>query len=115
MPRSPDPKLRQWWRALIHSFDPTRDTIAEFCRRNDVSTGSFYAWRRRLKSTNAVRSDAPSGSSFVPVQIVATRSSTPPVVVHLPGGVRVDVPAGEKSLLLDLVTHVTQPVTEVAP
>jgi hypothetical protein len=40
MPRSPDPKLRQWWRALIQSVDSASDTIAEFCRRHDVSTGS---------------------------------------------------------------------------
>lgn len=109
MARQADPELRQWWRTLIDSFDADRWTVAEFCRRHDVSTASFYSWRRRLRGRRASQ-ESSEGPAFLPVQVCpeeppAERS----VQVHLPGGVRVDVPACEPELLLQLIAHVTPP------
>jgi transposase-like protein len=105
MARSPDPDLRRWWRELIDSFDSERWTVAEFCQRHDVSAASFYAWRRRLGEPHA---SPPRAPAFLPIQITqgladAERS----VQVHLPCGVRVDVPSCDRDLLLELITHVT--------
>jgi len=52
MARSADPELRRWWGALVDSFDATRESVAEFCDRHEVSTASFYAWRRKLAAAS---------------------------------------------------------------
>jgi len=62
MPRKPDPELRRWWRELIHSYDPERMTVAEFCHWRGVSTASFYQWRRKLEDD-----DSPA---IIPVEVV---------------------------------------------
>ena len=48
MARLPDPATRQRWQRLIHLYDDAGCSIADFCDLHEVSTGSFYAWRRRL-------------------------------------------------------------------
>lgn len=105
MARSPDPEVRRWWRRLIDSFDPARWTVAEFCQRHDVSAASFYAWRRRLGEPPASLPPAPA---FLPIRIAQGPADTERrVQVHLPSGVRVDVPADERDLLFELIAHVT--------
>lgn len=108
MARTSDPELRLWWRRLINSFDAERQSVAQFCSRHDVSTASFYAWRRRLGETPGSPSPA-----FLPVQI--TQSPTPEraVQVHLPSGVRIEVPTADRDLLFELIAHVT--VEETTP
>jgi transposase-like protein len=48
MARLPDPATRQRWQRLIHLYDDAGCSIADFSDLHEVSTGSFYAWRRRL-------------------------------------------------------------------
>jgi hypothetical protein len=105
MSRSPDPELRRRWRRLIDSFDPHRQTVAEFCNRHEVSPASFYAWRRRLSQSPA---SSPAVPAFLPVEIMQ-RPLAPgrSVQVHLPGGVRVEVPTADRDLLFELIGHVT--------
>ncbi|HVX64517.1 MAG TPA: transposase [Pirellulales bacterium] len=106
MARGPDLALRQWWRNLIASFDPERSTVAEFCRRRDVSPASFYAWRRRLGQRLQAEPERADLPAFVPVQVAPQSSSADrAVTVYLPGGVRVAVPSDEQHLLLALVAH----------
>jgi hypothetical protein len=52
-------------------------TVGELCRRAGVSTASFYAWRRRLKSRDVVSKQSSFGkrSSLVPVRVVADRGA----------------------------------------
>jgi len=110
MARTPDPELRRWWRGLIDAFDSRRWTVAEFCSRHDVSAASFYNWRRRLQEEEA--DEPPGGPSaapaFLPLQIakgLAPRERS--VQVHLPGGVRVEVPPQDRDLLFELIARVT--------
>lgn len=106
MVRSPDPQLRQWWRELIDAFDPSELTVGQFCRRHEVSTASFYHWRRKLRArapqaTQAGPSDATPG--FLKVQVSEPQvpeSQSALASIRLPRGVRVDVPAHEHELLL---------------
>ena len=126
MARSADPELRQWWRELIASFDSTRESVAEFCHRHEVSTTSFYGWRRKLAS--AVSAARPDGSpriaaeaearptshrqaagahAFLPVHVInAETSGSRSVHVHLPDGVSIELPVDQQELLFDLVAHV---------
>ncbi len=102
MPRAPDPELRRWWQRLILSYDSSGLSIAAFCQQRDVSTASFYAWRRRLRED---ATPTPAASSFIAVEL--TPSLGQPIEVHLPGGVRLDVPASERGFLMDLVQELT--------
>ncbi len=76
------------WGDRIDRFEQTSQTVAQFCAAEDVSTASFYQWRRKL------RADAPATPSlakFLPVE-VATRwqpESATVMSVEFPGGVRV--------------------------
>jgi len=105
----PDPELRRRWRGLIESFDSRRSTVAEFCRRHQVSTASFYVWRRRL-GEGIVPTPA-----FVPIRIAQAPSRSESTVrIHLPGGVRVEVPAEHRELLVELLTRLASTAGEVS-
>ena len=36
------------WQALIERAERSGLAVVEFCRREGISTGSFYSWRKRL-------------------------------------------------------------------
>ena len=97
MPRIPDPEVRQRWMRLIRSFEPGRETVAEFCERHEVSTASFYKWRRRLgdEAGPAPASAPPQG--FQPVLVTASAAPR----VRLPNGVVLEL--GDDPRALELV------------
>lgn len=116
MPRAPDPQVRLRWRQLIDAFDPRRFTVAEFCRKHRISQASFYQWRRRLATNTTPGHDQrreakplQRRAAFVPVQLVddSQDSTAQTVQVHLPNGVRVDVPTGQRDLLWELIENVS--------
>jgi hypothetical protein len=61
--------------------------VAEFCGQEGISTASFYAWRRRLRDGKTAGKD--ERPVFEPVQLPSVAR---PMSVHLPGGVRVELP-----------------------
>ena len=110
MPRRPDPELRQWWRELLDSFDSQAEdwTVSGFCEQHGVSTASFYTWRRRLAGDLQPQADCREVSAFIPVQLAPQRPARQRTVqVHLPGGARLELPAEERALLLEVIDHIT--------
>jgi hypothetical protein len=76
----------------------SRLTVAEFCRREGVSTASFYLWRRRLSPpdrASSPRGVRPSSPLFAPLSVVAAS-----IEIELPNGAVVRVPStsGEAAL-----------------
>ncbi len=53
MARRADPQLRKAWRLRIDQQRQSGLTVAQFCRQEGVGAGSFYFWRRKLKSQAA--------------------------------------------------------------
>ena len=51
MGRVADPKLASLWRERVEHQQRSGMSIAEYCRREGFSTGSFYAWKRRLRTS----------------------------------------------------------------
>jgi hypothetical protein len=101
MARRPDPDRESFWRELVARRESSGVTVVELCQRAGVSTASFFLWQRRLRKQKPTRrsgaTEALSRSSLVPVRIVPDRTDegrTPPVVVDLPGPVRVQIPPG---------------------
>ncbi len=92
MTRLPDPQLAQKWQKRLERFAKSDLTIAEFCQLDGYSQASFYQWRRKLADD-----DTPSTPRFVPVELEANDlREHPPVSIHvdLPGGAKVNLPAG---------------------
>jgi transposase-like protein len=72
----------QFWRNIVASFEPGRETIRGFCKRLGIGEQAFYWWRRQLRH----REQAPTSAGiFVPVRITPTASKGVPIEVRLPG------------------------------
>lgn len=80
---------RQDWITRLQRFQENPSTVAAFCRIEGVSSASFYLWKRRLAE--------PPTSTFVPITIADTPSSTP-VEVAFPNGIVIRLPADATSL-----------------
>jgi len=53
MGRVANPKLASLWRDRVERQRRSGLSILEFCRREGFSTGSFYAWKRRLHASRS--------------------------------------------------------------
>ena len=87
-----DPILRRVWAERLERFPSSGLTIIDFCRREGISTASFYHWRKRLKATEAAsKVDEPS---FVPVRV---NDVCGVITIRIPGGTTIELPAGTSS------------------
>jgi len=104
-------KVRQWRERLLR-FRESRQTVAEFCREERVSSASLYRWRKALanrvvtsrprtpaagprprpsKSRRNTAACGKSGSPFKPVQVKPGPPTAACLTVRLPGGVQLTV------------------------
>ncbi len=94
MPRSSDPARYQLWRQRMGRFERLELTVVEFCRREQVSTPSFYQWRKRLAHADAAATPRASTDEGHFVQL--SLSETPAMQtlkLTLPGGASIYLPA----------------------
>ena len=97
MARAADPALAEWWFELIELARESSLTVAELCRQHDVSTASFYNWRRKFRDTDR------DYGGFVPVNVVETEQRNDqalPVRIVWPHGVVMEIPATDRELVL---------------
>jgi transposase len=85
--RRADPALAEQWQQRLLRFERSGLSVCAFCDREGVSTPSFYAWRRRLRSAPAADADGPR---FLPIQVLAAA----PVELVLPSGAVLRLTAG---------------------
>ena len=78
---------RAEWRKRLGRYRGSGLTVAGFCEQEGISTASFYAWRKRLRGTIKAGRDGRPGFASVRLTPAGT-----PMAIHLPGGVRVEVP-----------------------
>ena len=93
MPRSSDSAGRSLWQARMDRFRQSGLTAVEFCRREGVSTPSFYRWRMVLadKRPRATKDAPVPKPQFVPV-VMANEFRKPLPTLKLPGGASIDLP-----------------------
>jgi hypothetical protein len=93
MARQPDSDARIRWARLIALQRESDLTIAQFCNRHEVSTASFYQWRRKLPTL----SDSPG--QFLPVQVETTPGLRSMTQVQFPCGTRIDFDSADTAAL----------------
>ncbi|TWT86446.1 IS66 family insertion sequence element accessory protein TnpA [Stieleria varia] len=103
MARKPDPALRQAWRELISRQSHSGLSIARFCDTQQISTASFYKWRRELSQAT----DQPR-QTFLPVEVLPSESidDEPPLRVRLTVGAVIEIPAQRIDILLAVIERI---------
>jgi transposase-like protein len=111
MGRGIDVARHDSWRRRLERFSSWSGTVAEFCRREGVTQGTLYLWRKRLPregassgavgsvlAPEAVRptSDAQRAASFVELSLTGRAAM---VEIELPNGAVVRVPAEHEATL----------------
>ena len=99
MARGGDGVKARVWRERMARFEEGGMTIAEFCGSEGTSTASFYAWRRKLATSQQATPRRKQASVFEPLTIAAAAT----VVIRLPGGASIEVPAASQDALRTIV------------
>jgi transposase-like protein len=108
MPRHADPALRRRWQTLIDKHSRSGLSVAEFCRRHQCSTASFYLWRRKLDQLR----QAPA---FLPVNLRAAEPRQAHFRVRLASGAVIEIPDRQIDTLLQLVDHLERHTEAAQP
>lgn len=111
MGRGIDVARHEVWRRRLERFSSWSGTVAEFCRREGVTQGTFYLWRKRLPREGALSravetavvqeavrpaGDAGRAASFVELSLTGRAAM---VEIELPNGAVVRVPAEREATL----------------
>jgi hypothetical protein len=122
MARSTDPKKVTLWQRRFQRYLESGLSVARFCSVEDVSESSFYYWHKKL---GPLRRRPPARAEdrdacfegrglFQPVTVVPAASG---VVVRLPDGTQIEVPAGQLDAIRAVVAetvsvHASKAATE---
>jgi transposase-like protein len=87
-------EVAERWRTIIAEQARSGLSVAEFCRRRELTQVSFYPWCRKLQNAEACK------ASFIPV----TLTGTVPVSIELPCGAVVRVPPEDDQALTRILT-----------
>ena len=111
MGRGIDVARHEAWRRRLARFSSWSGTVAEFCRREGVTQGTFYLWRKRLPREGALSravgsvlvpeptrptDDAQRAAPFVELSLTGRAAM---VEIELPNGAVVRVPAEHEATL----------------
>ena len=87
------------WRERLGRFRDGDLKVAEFCRREGLSTATFYRWRGRLEQDDGrargvqrrsrKSGNAAVGERFLPVNVARLAEAE----IELPNGIKIRVPA----------------------
>lgn len=108
MARLPDPAVHKRWTRLIQQHEQSGLTIAEFCQLHEVSTASFYQWRRKTRNQSDPRGE------FLAVEVSESRSSARDVRVNFPCGTQIEIDADDTQSLLLVVDRLAVRANEAA-
>jgi len=87
---------KDFWQQHIQAWEKSKLAQKVYCQQNDISFASFGYWRTRLN-----RLEKPA-QKLVPVTL--TRPSAV-VVITLPMGIRIDVPAHALAEVLPVIAQ----------
>jgi transposase-like protein len=108
MARHASAAKRQEWEARFLRFERSGLSIREFCAAEDVPPGTFWYWRRSLRGAagRRPRASKQARAAFTPVEIIA-REPAAGIVIRLPRGALVELPADRPELLQAALSALT--------
>lgn len=110
-----DARKVRLWRDRFRRYAKSAVTVEAFCSGEGVSVPTFYLWRKKLFPT---RSAAGSGQprSFRPVIVMPDPQASVrcALSVRLPGGVELEVPAGNLEVIRVVVGELARPTHTAA-
>lgn len=119
MARGRRAERERYWRGVIKKQRASGLSVAEFCRRNDVSVALFYRWRRRLAERDAGDSRKDTGppdraegdvvAQFIPIELPPPPAAAFEIV--RPDGCRVLVPPGFEAADLREILRVLEEIS----
>ena len=103
------------WRQRLARFRRSGQAVTAFCREEGVSIPSFYQWRKRLRSAEAIEEPArhasvvarptvPAVAEFTPVRLVGSAA----VLVQLPSGTQLQIPTADPQALVLAIRTLVQ-------
>lgn len=83
-----DPAKEASWRKALQRFAASGLSVREFCKREQLTEGSFYFWRRTLGQRGRLRKPGKRRPpvAFVPAVVTETLPSCPSITLELAGG-----------------------------
>ena len=104
MARNPKGTATQVWQERLQRFQSTGLSLRDFCNQEGVSLPSFYHWRKRLRQQHnpAAR---PAKTAFQTLQVTPLLAE---LLIELPGGTRLRVPAEQLALARTVVRQVVK-------
>jgi transposase-like protein len=98
MARSKSVERQAFWRRLLERHATSGMSVARFCARAGVSTGSFYRWQRELRQPNGKLGgenqegrESADARTLLPVRVLSEPSTQPEIEVAWPGGIVVRI------------------------
>jgi hypothetical protein len=104
------------WRARLGRWRRSRLSIAEFCRREQLSQPSFFAWRRRLADLGVPSADRRQRSNTTGQERSGPNKKTPRLVQLAPlawpqAAIQIALPSGA---LVTLPSHASSELVSAA-
>jgi len=94
-------RSRSEWQAIIAGQKASRQTVTSYCREHGISVKSFYNWRGKVGKF--AENSEPKGF----IQILSDQDSpVKPLILHIPGGYRLDIPRGADEAHLQAIVRV---------
>ena len=106
-----DSRKVQLWRDRFRRYAKSAVTVEAFCSQEGVSVPTFYLWRKKLFPTRSAR-ESGQPRSFRPVIVTSDPQALcrSALSVRLPGGVELEVPAGNLEVIRVVVGELTRPI-----
>ena len=96
------------WRRRIRRFEKSGMTVERFCTHEGVSASSFYRWRKLLDEGDTVRRVGNGNKRSSAFRAVRVTPGIAAVTAQLPGGIRLEVPAGDLDAVRVVVDELLQ-------
>ena len=80
------PRSSEFWRKHVDGWRASKLTQAEYCRRNKLSAGAFWHWKRRFLDQD--EESAPINKPDIvpiPVQQFTIKEARQPIILHASG------------------------------
>lgn len=89
-----------YWQKHLEACKQSELTQKAYCAQHGLSTKSFYRWLRKEK--DALAATKPS-LTLVPISVVGAATTGNVILLHSPGGWRIELPAGNAPWLADIL------------